>query len=112
MTTPPTTKITKTTTGQYDQIFALSQGYLNTSFTGLWNSLAASNLLHELKVQNILGSIDAAIGAPELVLDVADDNKYVIFNINTISGKLKLRDVDSGYVYYYTGVFRIARHVH
>ena len=97
--TTPTTKITKTTTGQYDQIFALSQGYLNKSFKGLWDSLATSKLLHELKIHNILGSIDANVGAPEIVLDIADDNKYVLFNINTISGKLKLRDEESGYVF-------------
>jgi hypothetical protein len=89
-------KIAKTSTGQYDQIFALSQGYLNTSFKALWDSLAASHELRDFNTHNLLGSITSFIGPPEIILDVADDNKYVIFNINIISGKLKLKDIESG----------------
>lgn len=89
-------KITKTSTGQYDQIFALSQGYLNKSFKALWDSLEDSHELRDFKTHNVLGSITSTIGPPELVLDVADDNKYVIFNINIVTGKLILIDIESG----------------
>lgn len=89
-----TTKITNTTTRQYDQVFALSQGYLNKSFQALWRNTKEE--LHVLVVKNILGSIDATLGPPEIVVDISPDDKYVLFNVNTTGGKLALRDLDSG----------------
>lgn len=94
----PTTKITKTNTGSFDQVFALSQGYLNQSLKTLWQNTPRAVGLHALQMKNIMGSIDAEIGPPEIVVDISPSDKYVLFNINTLSGKIKLRDSDSGYV--------------
>lgn len=91
-----TTKITKTTTGNYDQIFALSQGYLNKSFQQLWKKTPETLGLHKFVVSNIIGKIDAEIGAPEIEVDISPSDKFVLFNINIISGKFQLRDSDTG----------------
>jgi hypothetical protein len=89
-------QITSTNTGQYDQIFALSQGYLNKSFSTLYNaSLNGGSQLHTLSVKNISGIINATIGDPEIAIDIAGDQN-VIFYIPITWGTMKLRDNESG----------------
>lgn len=89
-------KITSTNSGNYDQIFALSQGYLNKSFQQLWQNTAEAAGLHKFKQHNLLGAIDAEIGPPEIVVDIQPAGSYVVFNINILSGKFTLNDVDTG----------------
>jgi len=89
----------KTTTGQYDQIFALSQQYINESFATLWkNRIATMPEIASLKVKNILGHIDAEIGPPTIIVDISpsDNMSFVLFTINCLSGTFILKDVDTG----------------
>lgn len=92
---PTDSQTYSTTTGQYDQIFALSQGYLNKSFSELYKNTLGETNLHTLNVKNISGKIEATIGEPQIAIDIYGD-KNVIFYINFTGGHLSLRDNESG----------------
>lgn len=87
-------RITKTNTGKYDQIFALPQAYLNQCLEELFKS---NKDLHTLDNKNILGKIVAApVGPPEVALDVTSGENFAKFYINLLGGHLFLRDIDTG----------------
>ena len=82
-----TSRITKTTTGKYDQIFALSQAYLNTSFEHLFDNVPE---LQTLNAKNIMGSIEnGAFRSPSVSFNVKSGANIAIFYMNLKSGHLK-----------------------
>lgn len=88
-------QISDTNTGQYDQIFALSQGYLNKSIAELYNSLTSIADHESITIKNIAGKMVAKMAPPQVAVDVFGE-RNMIFYVNIVSGTLTLLDNDSG----------------
>lgn len=87
-------QIAATTTGQYDQIFALSQSYLNLCFAAMFEKNVE---LQALDVKNIMGEMSATLGVPQIAVNINSD-KYLTFYVNITKGSMKLRDAETGSV--------------
>src|SRR4051794_20308504 len=65
----PSSRLTKTTTKPFEMIFAVSQMYLNQNLRSFWD-LPENAIFHHLNDDNIAGTIDADLDAPEVELVV------------------------------------------